>query len=112
MKLSRSKLITCDLPKGTGRGLVEKLKSECGLITSDMNFARGMGKISSKRGRGEYVEKEIVTVMVPDDRADDIFSFIYHEAGVNKAHGGFMYMHALHKSVPYSLPDLPEENSE
>jgi hypothetical protein len=111
MKTERSKLITCILPKGTARQIMLSLKSKYGIITSSMNFARGLGRLTplAYRGIGENTEKEILTVVVSESQADEIFTFIYHEAPINRPHGGLMYMHPLQQSIPFVLPDLPGE---
>ena len=44
-----------------------------------------------------------------DDRADEIFEFIYHEARIDRPHGGLIYVTGLDRATPFVLPDLPEE---
>lgn len=111
MKVEQSKLITCILPKGAGVEVVKMLKKDKGFTTGNMSFCRGTGMGgSARRGRSDSSEKEVVTVVVPEDKADEIFEYIYFEAKVDRPHGGFIYMTRLQKSVPYSLPDLPEES--
>ena len=71
-----------------------------------------MGKLTplAYRGVGEQTEKEILTVTVSSEDADEIFGFIHDEAGINKPHGGLIYMSNLDCVSAYSLPeDLPEE---
>ncbi len=89
------------------------LKSRYGIITANMNFARGVGRLTplAYRGIGEQTEKEILTVVVSEAQADEIFTFIYHDANINRPHGGLMYMHPLQQNIPFSLPDIPEEES-
>lgn len=113
MTSERSKLIICDLPKGTARPVIAELKSKYGIIAANINFARGAGRRAPAafRGIGEHAEKEILTVVVTESQADEIFTFIYHTAHINRPHGGLMYMHALQHSLRFELPDLPEEES-
>ncbi len=113
MTSERSKLITCDLPKGTARPVIAELKSKYGIIAANINFARGAGRRAPAafRGIGEHAEKEILTVVVTESQADEIFTFIYHAAHINRPHGGLIYMHALQHSLRFELPDLPEEES-
>jgi nitrogen regulatory protein PII len=89
------------------------LKSKFGIITANINFARGLGRLTplAYRGIGEHTEKEILTVVVPEAQADEIFTFIYHEAHINRPHGGLMYMYPLQQCIPFSLPHLQEEGS-
>jgi len=112
MFINNQKLITCILPKSICFDVVKLLKEEKGILTANVNTARGLGKLTplAYRGVGEQTEKEILTVSVPSEDADDIFGFIYDEAGINKPHGGLIYMSNLDCVSAYSLPeDLPEE---
>ena len=113
MKGERSKLITCILPKGTAKAVMVALKSKYGIITANMSLARGIGRFipHTSRGIGEQTEKEILAVVVPETQADEIFTFIYHDARINRPHGGLMYMHPLRQSLSCTLPDLPEEEA-
>jgi hypothetical protein len=77
-----------------------------------VNTARGLGKLTplAYRGVGEQSEKEILTVTVASEAADEIFGYIYDEAKIDRPHGGLIYMSSLDSVSPYSLPkDLPEE---
>jgi len=53
-----------------------------------------MGKLTPAkyRGVGEQSEKEVLTVVVEEAQADDIFEYIYHLADINRPHGGIIYM--------------------
>lgn len=106
------KLITCILPKGISKDVVKQLKSEKGIMTANINNARGVGKITPLAYRGiigGQSEKEILSVVVPAEEADDVFAYIYDKADVNRPHGGLMYMHALQGSTQFTLPDIPDE---
>jgi nitrogen regulatory protein PII len=106
------KIITCILPKGRANPVLKVLYKECGLTAVDIHYARGSGRITPLRyrGIGETSEKEILTVAVPADEADEMFEYIYELAEINQPHGGLMYMQALKTSTRYELPDLPEED--
>lgn len=112
MKLSAQKLITCILPKGIASGVVEKLRSEHNIISANIYNARGVGKITplAYRGIGAQTEKEILTVEVPEDKADDLFEYIYVAADINRPHGGLIYMNKLNKATVFTLPDIPAED--
>lgn len=109
--LNNQKLIYCILPKGTAAGFVARLNEEQGVMSSNINNARGVGKITplAYRGIAGQSEKAILTVVVGADNADDVFEFIYKEADINRPHGGIMYMHALTQTSEYTLPELPDE---
>ena len=107
----RHKLITCILPIGVAHSVVQTLKDEKQIVTADVSNARGLGKLTFHKHRslGDESEKQILTVVVPDDQADEIFEFIYHEARIDRPHGGLVYMSTLEPATTFVLPDLPEE---
>ncbi len=111
MHLQRQKLITCILPKGVALGVAARLKSEYDLMSADIKSARGVGKITplAYRGIGGQSEKEILTVVVPEESADEIFTFIYEVAEINRPHGGLIYVYSLQQASRYEIPALPEE---
>lgn len=106
------KLITAILPKGRGSNLVKKLVTELGIATVNVNYARGLGRITPlrHRGVGETTEKSIVSVMVEAERADEVFEYIFYEAEINRPHGGMMYQQPLLATTAFTLPDLEEED--
>ena len=105
------KLITSILPGGKAMDVLKKLREEQGIITANVNSARGMGKLTPRayRGVGEQTEKQILTVVVDADRADEIFEYIYPEGNIDRPHGGIIYMASLRHQTTFILPDLPEE---
>lgn len=109
---SPQKLITCILPQGVAFGVLEKLKLEKDIVSGNINYARGMGKLTplAHRGVGEQTEKEILQVMVSAERSDEIFEYIYSVADINRPHGGIIYMCKLQQATPFILPDIPDED--
>lgn len=107
------KVITCILPSGRAMPLLNRLVKEKGITAVDTHFARGLGRITPlrHRGIGETSEKEILTVQTPAAEADALFEFIYEVAEINRPHGGLIYMQALARATPFTLPELPEETS-
>ena len=91
--------------------LVTLLAKQEGLTSVDVHYARGIGRITPKHlpSRTDSREKEVVTVMVPCDLADEFFQLIYRVAGIGEPHGGLMYMHGLQAAIPQLLPELSEE---
>lgn len=110
-KLLRMKLISAILPKGVSHEMIRKLREEKNILNANMNYARGTGKLTPLKYREKVVEreKEILTVVVDEERGDEIFEYIYIEADINKPHGGLIYMHSLMQATEYILPDLSEE---
>lgn len=108
-----SRLITCILPKGVGMTVLKQLKEKRGIITANINHARGSGRLTPliHRGLGEQTEKEILNLIVEDDQSDNVFTFVYHAAKIDRPHGGLMFQSALTLATDYRLPDdLPEES--
>lgn len=105
------KLITCVLPKGVALPVLESVDAAFGRPPSNINSARGIGKITplKYRGLGDQAEKEILSIMIETSRADELFEFIYLNADLNRPHGGLMYVQPLGRSSQFELPDLPSE---
>ena len=58
----------------------------------------------------EQSEKEILTVVVENNAAEELFDYIYFKAKIDRPHGGIMFIHPLQASTLYELPDLPFED--
>ena len=111
--LRNQKLITCILPRGIGFDVLQALKEKRGIITANLNTARGTGKLTplAYRGIGGESEKELLNVIVPITQADELFEFVFYEAKIDRPHGGIIYMSDVQFSTPYRLPDdLPRES--
>ena len=77
----------------------------------NVNYARGLGRITPlrHRGLGETTEKAVVTVLVEEERADEVFEFIFYEAEINQPHGGLMFQQPLLANTLFKMPDIEEE---
>ena len=106
---SNSKLITSFLPHGTGVPIIKLLKEETGICTGNINSRRGTGSSAGASDFDNWVEVDVLDVVVNAERADAIFSFIYDKAGIGEGNHGFMMQQSLVGSTKFSLPDLPEE---
>lgn len=106
--LPPQKLITCILPHGVARDVLQRLKDEKGIIEASMNSARGMGKLTplAHRGVGEQTEKDILNVVVSAAEADEIFEYLYDTARIDRPHGGLIYMTGLGYTTPFVLPEI------
>jgi len=111
--LVNTKLISAILPKGIALSVIKRLKDEKNIITANLNYARGTGKLTPLKYRDGVVEseKEVLTVVVEEAISEEIFDYIYEVADVNKPHGGLMYMHSLMQSSAYLLPDVVDEQT-
>ena len=110
---TNTKLITCILPKGRARSLQEVLVDEKGIHTGTFHYARGVGRESHirDRGIGEQQEREVFEVVVEAAQADDLFAFIFEKARMSEPHGGMIYMAALPRSTPMTIPEVPDPDS-
>ena len=106
---TNSKLITSFLPHGTGVPMIKLLKQETGICTGNINSSRGTGSSAGASNFENWVEVDVLDVVVNADRADEIFNFIYEKAGIGEGNHGFMIQQSLIRSTKFSLPDLPEE---
>ena len=110
-RATASKLITCVLPKGKARAVLAALRSEKGIESAHVNYARGTGRMTHHTFRRSMAqtEKEILQVVVPAERQDEMFVFIFEIAEIGRPHGGLMYQTELTAASAFSLPDIPEE---
>jgi len=106
---TNSKLITSFLPRGTGTALIKLLKEETGICTGNISSSRGTGSSAGASDFDNWVEVDVLDVVVNADRADEIFSLIYEKAGIAEGNHGFMIQQSLIQSTKFSLPDLPAE---
>ena len=109
--LTDKKLITCIIPKGKAIGVTRLLHEEKGINTANVSSGRGRGLVEPIGFSGWY-EVEILTIVVSQGEADEIFNFIYDKADVGHAHGGIMYQGELTTSTHFELPKMPEEGRE
>jgi hypothetical protein len=79
--------------------LINDLKEKMGIVTADRSRARGTSLLNST---GE--EMEVITVLVSKDQADEVFEYIFFEAGLNKPHQGLIYQQELLRASRYTLP--------
>lgn len=97
------------MPAGRGAELLEALRSEEGVISAYAHHARGIGT-HSLRHRIYSDEKQIFTVLVEDERADDVFHFLYYRAGLDAPHAGMIMMGRAIRGA--GIVPLPETGGE
>ena len=96
----KEKRITCFLPKGTGVKMVEMLQSEKNIVSTNVHSGRG------QRTAETWKEQEILTVIVEEDRAEEIFEFIYFQGKLNEPGGGFIFQSDLNRATSFKLPEI------
>ncbi|MBN2301655.1 MAG: hypothetical protein JXN60_03965 [Lentisphaerae bacterium] len=109
---TNKKIITCIVTTGNGIKLIKALHAKK-IISTAFHHARGssIGDPVDRKGIPLQQEREIVTVIVPSEIADEIFEFLYDTVDMNRRNNGFIYMGSLNRCSAYQLLDLPEEES-
>lgn len=105
------KTITCFLPAGRAQEVLARLRKEQDIPSAYSYHARGAGLATRRdKSRPEYVEREMITALVPAERADEIFRFIFFAAGIDQPHAGMVLMTAAPCAEMLCLSDeIPDE---
>ena len=96
------KQITCMVSDHIPIKVLEELKEEKGIITADKTAARG----SSSNSNFEMKKMEILTVVIEEDRADEIFEYLFHLLEIDKPNRGIMLQSKLGRMTEYTLPKI------
>lgn len=104
--LKQPKIITCIVPVGMGKSLVDDLFHELNVNTG--NVTRGRG--ASQRSGTFADEMDILTVVAEAERADEIFGYLYGKAEIGTTPHRFMYQSALNTTSLFTLPEMEVEN--
>lgn len=106
----RGRLITAFLPSGRATGVLERLRKEHGLSSMAYHHARGIGT-GTRRGRSAFVsaEREVITLLVPEAQADEIFRFLYYAAGLDAPNTGIVFMERILRMSAMVAPEAGEK---
>lgn len=85
------------------------LHDEKGINSTSVNSGRGSG-LARAISFGAWVEVDILTVIVEEEQATEIFDYIFDKGDINRPHSGFIFQGDLSKATPFDLPDIPEED--
>jgi hypothetical protein len=109
--LSNQKIITCLLPKEHSKAhqVAKLLHDEKGIHSTSIESGRG-SRFAKSVSQITWVEVDILTVILSEEEAQDIFHYILEKADLSRPHSGFIYQGDLLKVTPFTLPDLPEED--
>ena len=94
---------------GTATKLVAMLQDELKLASSSIHTARGTGAGAPGRKFGLEMEKDIFSVIVPADQAEEAFARIYEFTEMGTRHGGFMFQAKLGRVDFLTLPKGEDE---
>ena len=91
---------------GAALPIVKALREEKGIDAANINFARGVGRFVrwNERRLGDDEQKEILSIIVPVDRAEEIFNWVYETADIDRPHGGIVYMTQLTHASNFAIP--------
>jgi len=99
-----NRLITCVLPVGTARVLVEVLKNRKGIITTNFYHARGVGSAGTQRSSfAAQLERDVLEVLVTRRHANELFDYLYEMTGIYEPHRGIMYMERVGRATDFRL---------
>jgi hypothetical protein len=106
------KVITCFLPAGKGKEVLDDLRKQKGIYSGFVHHARGAGVDSERNNKTQfYVEREIITVLVPVAQADEVFEFLYFNAGLDQPHTGMVLMEKAIRGMMCNLnPEAMDES--
>ena len=108
MAAERYKLITCFLPSGRGAAVLELLRKEHGVASVSYHHARGVGTGTRRAGRTLLAaEREVITALVPEAMADEVFRFLFFAAGLDEPKAGMILMERALRAAPYIMPETP-----
>ncbi len=111
-----AKLITCILPDdGRDSDLLKALRSEHGVITANTFQCRGVGLAEeTKKNKLSVHSVRVVTVVVPPEKVDELFEFIYFKMEFDHPvqEGSIMYQGDLLGATLFQLPEGVADETE
>ena len=102
--MSEPRLLCCMMPHGTGLPLLERIFHQLGITRVDLHSARGFFIGADPRGLFSRIERDVLQVVVEEERAEELFDWLYREAHVGTQEGRFLYMARLGHATGYAMP--------
>jgi hypothetical protein len=94
--------------------VIHALKDEKKILTAHQIVCRGMGAVG-RPGRGFRVgarppkSLRLLTVVVAEDQADEIFDFVFEQANVDRPMGGIVFSGPLEGATAFLIPEGVDE---
>jgi len=117
IQLEPAKILYCMLPDdGTDIALMHQLKNEKDITRVQSVACRGVNKLQEAKTRsGKLPEPALyrmLSIIVSEAQADDIFNFIYHTVKIGQQGHGLLIQATLLSTTAYSMPeDVADEKS-
>ena len=114
-RLEPAKMIVCMLPDdGTDIKIMRQLRKEKDLTRAESTACRGVHNLqAAKTRRGKLPEPtlyRILTIIVTEAEADDVFDFVYEKAQIGQPGRGSLVQTTLLGATRHVMPeDVPEE---
>lgn len=108
-------MIVCMLPDdGTDIKIMHQLRKEKDVTRAESIACRGINNLqASKSQRGKLPEPtlyRILTIIVAEAEADDVFDFVHEKAGIGQPGRGVLVQTTILGATRYVMPDdAPEE---
>ena len=94
------KQIICMVIDSIPLEVLELLKKDKGIITANKMHARG----SSSNTDYEMKNMDILTVVVEDNKAEEIFEYLFHILEIDQPNRGMIIQSKLGRRTEYTLP--------
>ncbi|MDQ6976712.1 MAG: P-II family nitrogen regulator [Ghiorsea sp.] len=106
------KLITCIASEDKAKEAIEGVAKTFGIQAMVDHFSRGFGRSSPLGAQklGQQTEKVIISVLVDKKQVDDVFAYIFHAAGLDRPHGGIIYVTAIQQAVISPLAEVTKDD--
>ena len=117
-RLEPAKLITCMLPDdGTDIKIMHRLRKEKEITRAESVACRGVHNLQNVKSRlGKLPEPtlyRILTIIVTETEADDVFDFIHAQAQIGQPGRGALIQTTILGATRHVMPDdVPEEDYE
>lgn len=98
------KLITCVMQEKLANSIIKELQEHKSVITANKFSARGTSFVEHLNVQ----QMDVLTVLVPQEHANELFTLIYNAAQIDRPHGGLIFQEKVGRSTLYELPDSSE----